>query len=151
MTAKDEKENIIHGLDLGADDYLVKPFAFAELLARIRAVLRRGQTTKDIMKLTVGDLVLNMHDRTAQRQGQTVELTTKEYLLLEYMMRNCGQILTRTMIMENVWGYDFDTGTNVLDVHINRLRKKIDQDFPVKLIHTIIGVGYVIRVDNETA
>ncbi|MGD9244673.1 MAG: response regulator transcription factor, partial [Desulfobacterales bacterium] len=109
LTAKDTKEDIIYGLDLGADDYLVKPFAFAELLARIRAVLRRGQTSDPMQKLRVGDLVLDRVTRQACRGDKIFELTAKEFQLLEYMMRNKGQILTKTMILDRVWGYDFDT------------------------------------------
>jgi heavy metal response regulator len=145
LTAKDEKEDIIHGLDLGADDYLVKPFAFAELLARIRAVLRRGQPGEPIKKLIVGDLVLDRVTRQACRGDKIIELTAKEFQLLEYMMRNRGQILTKTMILDRVWGYDFDTQSNIIEVHVNRLRAKVDKDFSTKLINTVRGVGYVIK------
>jgi heavy metal response regulator len=145
LTAKDTKEDIIHGLDLGADDYLVKPFAFAELLARIRAVLRRGQTSDPTQKLIVGDLVLNRVTRQARRNDKIIELTAKEFQLLEYMMRNAGQILTKTMILDRVWGYDFDTQSNIIEVHVNRLRAKVDKGFSTKLIHTVRGVGYVIK------
>jgi DNA-binding response OmpR family regulator len=145
LTAKDEKEDIIHGLDLGADDYLVKPFAFAELLARIRAVLRRGQPGEPIEKLIVGDLVLDRVTRQACRGDKIIELTAKEFQLLEYMMRNRGQILTKTMILDRVWGYDFDTQSNIIEVHVNRLRAKVDKDFSTKLINTVRGVGYVIK------
>ena len=148
LTAKDTKEDIIHGLDLGADDYLVKPFAFAELLARIRAVLRRGQTSDPMQKLIVGDLVLDRVTRQAQREDKTIELTAKEFQLLEYMMRNPGQILTKTMILDRVWGYDFDTQSNIIEVHVNRLRVKVDKDFSTKLIHTVRGVGYVIKTQG---
>ena len=145
LTAKDEKDDIIHGLDLGADDYLVKPFAFAELLARIRAVLRRGQTSDQMQKLTIGNLVLDRVTRQARRNDKIIELTAKEFQLLEYMMRNAGQILTKTMILDRVWGYDFDTQSNIIEVHVNRLRAKVDKDFITKLIHTVRGVGYVIK------
>ena len=145
LTAKDEKDDIIHGLDLGADDYLVKPFAFAELLARIRAVLRRGQPGEPIEKLIVGDLVLDRVTRQACRGDKIIELTAKEFQLLEYMMRNRGQILTKTMILDRVWGYDFDTQSNIIEVHVNRLRAKVDKDFSTKLINTVRGVGYVIK------
>ena len=145
LTAKDEKEDIIHGLDLGADDYLVKPFAFAELLARIRAVLRRGQTSDQMQKLIIADLVLDRVTRKARRNDKIIELTAKEFQLLEYMMRNAGQILTKTMILDRVWGYDFDTQSNIIEVHVNRLRAKVDKDFSTKLIHTVRGVGYVIK------
>jgi heavy metal response regulator len=148
LTAKDEKEDIIHGLDLGADDYLVKPFAFAELLARIRAVLRRGQTSDPMQKLIIGDLVLDRVGRQALRNDKVIELTAKEFQLLEYMMRNPGQILTKTMILDRVWGYDFDTQSNIIEVHVNRLRTKVDKNFSTKLIHTVRGVGYVIKAQG---
>ena len=148
LTAKDEKEDIIHGLDLGADDYLVKPFAFAELLARIRAVLRRGQTSDQMQKLIIGDLVLDRVARQARRNDKVIELTAKEFQLLEYMMRNAGQILTKTMILDRVWGYDFDTQSNIIEVHVNRLRAKVDKDFGTKLINTVRGVGYVIKTQG---
>ena len=148
LTAKDEKEDIIHGLDLGADDYLVKPFAFAELLARIRAVLRRGQTSDQMQKLIVGNLVLDRVKRQAQRDNEMIELTAKEFQLLEYMMRNAGQILTKTMILERVWGYDFDTQSNIIEVHMNRLRAKVDKGFGTNLIHNVRGVGYVIKTED---
>ena len=148
LTARDDKTDVVHGLELGADDYLIKPFSFPELLARIRAVLRRGQKDFDSPRLTVADLSLNLISRTAERAGQLIELSGKEFALLEYMMRNAGQILTRTMILERVWGYNFDTSSNIIDVHINRLRGKIDSDAAVKLIRTIKGVGYVIKAEG---
>jgi DNA-binding response OmpR family regulator len=145
LTAKGEQEDIVQGLQLGADDYLVKPFSFAELQARITAVLRRGQKDADMTRLAVGDLTLDLLSRTVSRNEKLIELSGKEFLLLEYLMRNAGQILTRTMILEQVWGYNFDTASNVIDVHINHLRRKIDSDLPKKLIHTIKGVGYVLK------
>ena len=145
LTAKDEKEDIVQGLELGADDYLVKPFSFAELLARIRSVLRRDQKDAELSNLTIADLNLDLISRTARRNEKDIELSGKEFLLLEYLMRNSGQILTRTMILENVWGYNFDTSSNIIDVHINHLRLKLDKDFHPKLIHTIKGVGYVLK------
>jgi heavy metal response regulator len=146
LTAKNEKEDIVHGLGLGADDYLVKPFAFAELLARIKAVLRRGQKDVEMSRLCVGDLTLNLIDRAVSRSGRNIELAAKEFALLEYLMRNAGQALTRTMILDKIWGYDFDTSSNIIDVHINKLRSKIDKGFGSKLIHTLKGVGYVVKV-----
>jgi len=131
-----------------ADDYLVKPFAFAELLARIRAVLRRGQKETSLLKINIKDLCLNRMARSAERGGQTIELSAKEYLILEYLMLNAGQVLTRTMILEHVWGYAFDTGSNIIDVHINRVRAKVDKEFPAKLIHTIKGIGYVLKAED---
>ena len=145
LTAKGEQEDIVQGLELGADDYLVKPFSFAELQARITAVLRRGQKDADMTRLAVGDLTLDLLSRTVRRNETLIELSGKEFLLLEYLMRNAGQILTRTMILEQVWGYNFDMASNVIDVHINHLRRKIDSDLPNKLIHTIKGVGYVLK------
>lgn len=145
LTAKGEKEDIVQGLELGADDYLVKPFSFAELHARITAVLRRGQKDVDLTRLAIGDLKLDLVNRSVRRNEVEIELSGKEFLLLEYLMRNAGQILTRTMILEQVWGYNFDTSSNIIDVHINHLRKKIDSAFQQKLIHTIKGVGYVLK------
>ena len=149
LTARDSQDDIIHGFDLGADDYLVKPFAFAELLARIKAVLRRGSNEKKFDKLiSVGELSLDLVARTAHRDGKRIELSAKEFMLLEYLMRNSGHVLTRTMILEQVWGYSFDTSSNIIDVHINRLRGKIDKQFTSRLIHTIKGVGYVLKKDD---
>ncbi len=144
LTAKDSVEDKVTGLNKGADDYLTKPFAFSELLARIRSLLRRGQgETKTVLSLA--DLSLDMVSHKVNRNGQEVELTGKEYSLLEYFMRNQGKVLTRTMIAEHVWDYNFDTFTNVIDVYINHLRKKIDKDHPKKLLHTLRGVGYVLK------
>ena len=145
LTAKDTKDDIVKGLELGADDYLVKPFSFVELLARIRAIIRRDRKDVELSQITVGDLTLDLIARTAQRNDKNIELSGKEFLLLEYLMRNAGQILTRTMILESVWGYNYDTESNIIDVHVNHLRKKIDKNFASKLIHTIKGVGYVIK------
>lgn len=145
LTAKDAVEDKVTGLNKGADDYLTKPFAFSELLARIRSLLRRGQVeTKTELK--VGDLRLDMVSHKVSREGEEIELTGKEYSLLEYFMRNEGKVLTRTMIAEHVWDYNFDTFTNVIDVYVNHLRKKIDKKYPAKLLHTLRGVGYVMRV-----
>ena len=144
LTAKDAVDDRVKGLELGSDDYLVKPFVFAELLARIRVLIRRGKEKK-VDKLKVGDLSLNLLTRTVVRAGKKIELTPKEYSLLQYLMQNRGRVLTRTMISENVWGYDFDTFTNVIDVHINALREKVDRGFPTRLIHTVRGVGYVLE------
>ena len=145
LTAKDTKNDIVKGLELGADDYLVKPFSFVELLARIRAIIRRESKDVELSQLTVGNLTLDLIARTAQRDKEKIELSSKEFLLLEYLMRNAGQILTRTMILENIWGYNFDTESNIIDVHISHLRNKIDKNSASKLIHTIKGVGYVIK------
>ena len=144
VTAKDSVENIVEGLDTGCDDYLTKPFAFSELLARIRALLRRDREAKASV-LEVGDLRLSLLNHEVTRGDKKIDLTAKEYALLEYFMRNPDRVLTRTMISEHVWDYHFDTDTNVIDVYVNFLRKKIDRDFDVKLIHTIRGVGYMLR------
>lgn len=148
LTAKDQQDDLIHGFNLGADDYLVKPFAFAELLARIRAVLRRGQKENKSTKITINELCLDRLSRSAERDGTLIELSAKEYLLLEYLMLNAGHVLTRTMILEHVWGYNFDTNSNIIDVHINRVRSKVDKGFSSKLIHTIKGVGYVLKAQD---
>lgn len=144
LTAKDSVEDKVTGLNKGADDYLTKPFAFSELLARVRSLLRRGQTeTKTVLQ--VGNLTLDLVSHKVNRDGEEIELTGKEYSLLEYFMRNEGKVLTRTMIAEHVWDYNFDTFTNVIDVYVNHLRKKIDKKHTEKLLHTLRGVGYVMR------
>ncbi|MEE8205306.1 MAG: response regulator transcription factor [Nitrospinaceae bacterium] len=145
LTAKDAIEDKVTGLNKGADDYLTKPFAFSELLARVRSLLRRGQAETKT-ELMVGDLSLDLVSHKVNRKGEEIELTGKEYSLLEYFMRNEGKVLTRTMIAEHVWDYNFDTFTNVIDVYVNHLRKKIDKQYPAKLLHTLRGVGYVMRV-----
>ncbi|NTU59933.1 MAG: response regulator transcription factor [Deltaproteobacteria bacterium] len=144
LTARDGVGDKVRGLDLGADDYLTKPFAFAELLARVRALLRRGKPQRSPI-LKVADLTIDPASRRVTRGGTLVELTAKEYALLEYLVRHAGQVLTRTMISEHVWDQTFDSYTNVIDVYVNYLRKKIDQGFEPKLIHTIRGVGYSLR------
>jgi heavy metal response regulator len=144
LTARDGVGDKVRGLDLGADDYLTKPFAFAELLARVRALLRRGKPQRSPV-LKVADLTIDPASRRVTRGGTPIELTAKEYALLEYLMRHAGQVLTRTMISEHVWDQTFDSYTNVIDVYVNYLRKKVDQGFEPKLIHTIRGVGYSLR------
>ena len=144
LTAKDSVEDTVKGLDAGCDDYLTKPFAFAELLARIRALLRRDKKEKESV-LRIADLSLSIVTHKVMRQGKEIELTSKEYALLEYFMRNPEKVLTRTMISEHVWDYHFDSNTNVIDVYVNYLRKKIDKDFDPKLIHTIRGIGYMMK------
>jgi heavy metal response regulator len=143
LTAKDAVEDRVRGLDSGADDYLVKPFAFAELLARLRAVTRRQPAMLGSV-LQIGDLILDTATRKVSRAGTDLELTTKEYAILEYLVRHPNQVLTRTMIAEHVWNYDFDNASNVIDVHIRNLRRKIDDPFPTKLIQTVRGAGYRI-------
>jgi DNA-binding response OmpR family regulator len=144
LTAKASVEDRVHGLNLGCDDYLTKPFSFAELLARIQVQLRRGDSAATL-ELRAADLVLNPLKRKVTRGGKPIELSNKEYLLLDYLLRNKGQIVTRHMIVENVWDASFDNVTNVVDVYINYLRNKIDRDFEPRLIHTIRGVGYSLR------
>ncbi len=144
LTARDSVGDKVKGLDLGADDYLTKPFAFAELLARIRALLRRGAPQAPPV-LQVADLTLDPAARRVSRAGKPIELTAKEFALLEYFMRHAGRVLTRTMILEHVWDQSFDSYTNVVDVYVNYLRKKVDQGFEPRLIHTVRGVGYVLR------
>ena len=144
LTAKDAVEDIASGLDSGSDDYLTKPFSFVELVARVRALLRRKTKEKTDL-LTIDDLILSTSTHRVKRGGREIELTAKEYALLEYFMRNPNRILTRTLITEHVWDYHFDPSTNVVDVYVNYLRKKIDQGFEKKLIHTIRGSGYMIK------
>ncbi len=144
LTAKTATGDKVAGLDSGADDYLTKPFAVAELLARVRSLLRRGSSEKSTV-LKVADLELDTISHRARRAGQPIELTTKEYALLEYLLRNKDRVLSRSVIAEHIWDYHFDTGTNLIDVYINHLRNKIDSGFPKKLLHTVRGVGYVIR------
>ena len=146
LTAKSSTENKVEGLDSGADDYLTKPFSFSELLARVRSLLRRGASEKSTL-LTIADLQLDTVVHKAKRGERLIELTVREYALLEYFMRNVNTVLTRTMISEQIWHYNFDTGTNVVDVYINHLRSKIDEGFEKKLLHTVRGVGYVLKVE----
>lgn len=146
LTVKATIEDKVLGLDSGADDYLTKPFAFQELLARVRALLRRRAEAEPPL-LQVADLTLDPATRLVSRGDKKIELTTKEFALLAYFMRNHGRVLTRTMIAEHVWDYDFDPMTNVIDVYVNYLRKKIDAGHEAKLIHTVRGVGYVMKVE----
>jgi DNA-binding response OmpR family regulator len=144
LTAQDSTEAKVKGLDTGADDYITKPFAFAELLARIRALQRRT-TSEDTTNLRLGDLTLNLINRRAARAGNEVQLTNKEFALLEYFMRHPDEILSREVLSEKVWEETFDTLTNVIDVYINYLRNKIDRHYEPKLIHTVRGVGYMLK------
>ena len=143
-TAKISTDDKVAGLDSGADDYLTKPFAFAELLARVRSLLRRGTIEKATV-LTAADLELDTVTHKARRGGREIELTAKEYALLEFFLRNKDRTLSRTIISEHIWEYHFDTGTNLIDVFVNHLRNKIDSGYPLKLIHTVRGVGYILR------
>jgi DNA-binding response OmpR family regulator len=144
LTALDEKTQIVQGLDSGADDYLVKPFYFTELMARIRAILRRGEPVGRSV-LQVADLRLDPVRRKVERGGRPIDLTPKEFSLLEYFMRNPGRVLTRVMILEHVFDYHFDSMTNLVDVHVYRLRNKVDRGFSRQLIRTVKGVGYVLE------
>ena len=144
LTAKSTVEDRVDGLRTGADDYMLKPFAFAELLARVESLLRRqGVEQKTMMQ--VADLELDVETRNVRRAGRNIHLTGKEFMLLEFLMRNKNRILTRRAIAEQVWGYTFDTGTNVVDVYVNYLRKAIDEGFPKRLVHTVRGVGFILK------
>jgi len=145
LTARGAVEDRVAGLKLGADDYLVKPFAMEELLARVAALLRRGRSLDTAMQLRIGDLTLDLTRHEATRGGQIIELTAKEFALLEFLMRHPGQVLTRTQITDHVWRYDFDALSNVVDIYIHYLRDKIDRGFPHPMIKTVRGVGYKIE------
>jgi len=145
LSAKRSVDDRVKGLQTGGDDYLVKPFSFSELLARIQALLRRSRVTREPTRLNVGDLSLDLLTREVTRAGKNIVLQPKEFSLLEYLMRNAGKVLSKTAIMEHVWDYNFDPQTNVVDVLVCRLRNKLDRDFGEKMIHTIRGVGYVLR------
>lgn len=147
LTAKDSVEDIVAGLDSGSDDYLTKPFAFAELLARVRALVRRSEMDRGA-EIRFGELRLDPVTHKVWRSDREIELTAKEYALLEYFMRNPNQVLTRTMIADHVWDYTFDSFTNIIDVYVNYLRKKIDRDADKKLIHTVRGVGYILKEED---
>jgi len=144
LTAKSSVEDKVEGLDCGADDYLTKPFSYAELLARIRSIVRRGASEKPAI-LTVADLKLDLVSHKAIRGDKIIELTRREFALLEYFMKNANRVLTRTLISEHIWNYNFDTGTNVIDVYVNHLRSKIDDGFDKKLLHTVRGIGYILK------
>ena len=147
LSALGQVDDRVKGLRAGGDDYLVKPFAYSELLARLEALLRRRVEPSKITKLEVGDLELNLLSRQVTRSGRRIDLKPREFLLLEYLMLHAGQVVTRTMLLEGVWDYHFDPQTNVIDVHISRLRRRIDKDFDRPLLHTVRGAGYVIRAD----
>ena len=150
LTAKDSVEDRVRGLDLGADDYLLKPFAFDELLARIRVLLRKASNTETANNIfSIANLTVDVTSRTVKRDDKSLKLSTREFTILEYMIRNKGKILSRDTIEQHVWNYDYEGGTNVIDVYIRYLRKKIDDGYEPKLIHTIRGIGYVLKVENE--
>jgi len=145
LSAKGSVDDRVKGLQTGSDDYITKPFAFSELLARVQALIRRGSGQAEPARLTVGDLSMNLITREVTREGRKIELQPMEFSLLEYLVRNAGKVVSKTMIMEHVWDYNFDPQTNVVEARISRLRDKIDRDFSKKLIHTIRGVGYVVK------
>lgn len=149
LSALGEVDARVEGLRAGGDDYLVKPFAFSELLARLESLVRRiTTTTEQTNQLKVGDMEIDLLARTVRRNGQAIDLQPREFRLLEFLMRHSGQVVTRTMLLENVWDYNFDPQTNVIDVHISRLRGKIDKSFDQPMLHTIRGAGYVLRADH---
>lgn len=148
LSAKRTVDDRVLGLQRGGDDYLTKPFAFSELLARVQALIRRTSGSSEPTTFTVGDLSLNLVTRTVMRGDAKIELQPREFSLLEYLMRNAGRVVSKTMIMEHVWDYSFDPMTNVVEARICRLRDKIDKPYPKKLLHTVRGVGYVLREDR---
>ncbi len=145
LSALGEVDDRVQGLQAGGDDYLVKPFAFSELLARLEALVRRSDIEVPATKLKVGDLEMDLLARQVRREGRVIELQPREFRLLEFLMRHSGQVVTRTMLLEKVWDYHFDPQTNVIDVHVSRLRSKIDKGFSDPLLHTVRGAGYVLR------
>lgn len=146
LSARQSVDDRVRGLTVGGDDYLTKPFAFPELLARVHALIRRATGAPLATQLTAGDLTLDLVSRRAVRGGREVELRPREFALLEYLMRNAGRVVSKTMILSHVWDYSFDPQTNVVDVLVFRLREKVDKGFPTKLIHTVRGAGYVLKV-----
>ena len=148
LSARRSVAERVEGLQSGGDDYLTKPFAFSELLARIRALIRRATNTPEASGITVGDLHIDLHARTVTRAGRPITLQPREHALLEYLARNAGRIVSKTMIIEHVWDYNFDPQTNIVESRICRLREKIEEDFASPLIHTVRGMGYVLRADG---
>lgn len=146
LSARHTVDDRVKGLQAGGDDYLTKPFAFAELLARLQALLRRSAGTTEPTRLVVGDLTLDLLSRKVERGGRAIELRPREFALLEYLMRHPGRVLSKTMILSHVWGYSFDPGTNVVDVLVSRLRDQVDEGFATRMIHTVRGAGYVLKV-----
>ena len=148
LSALSQVDDRVKGLKAGGDDYITKPFAFAELLARVEALTRRGKTEGPATKLSVGDLEMDLLSRGVKRGGQKIDLQPREFRLLEYLMRHAGQVVTRTMLLEGVWDYHFDPQTNVIDVHVSRLRQKIDKPFDLPLLHTVRNAGYMLRAED---
>ena len=151
LTARDQVEDRVRGLELGADDYLVKPFSFAELLARVRTILRRGRSGLEATTLRVADLELDLLRRRVTRNGRRIDLTAKEFGLLELLMRRSGEVLPRSLIASQVWDMNFDSDTNVIEVAVRRLRAKVDEGFEPRLIHTVRGMGYVLEAPEAVA
>jgi two-component system OmpR family response regulator len=147
LSAMAQVDDRVRGLKAGGDDYLTKPFAFSELLARVEALARRTRAVGPETKLQVGDLEMDLLSRTVRRRGQKIDLQPREFRLLEYMMRHANQVVTRTMLLEGVWDYHFDPQTNVIDVHVSRLRQKIDKPFDTPLLHTVRSAGYMLRAE----
>jgi two-component system OmpR family response regulator len=148
LSAMRSVDDRVKGLQTGSDDYLTKPFAFSELLARVQALIRRATGTPEVTRLSAGDLTMDLLAKEVIRSGQKIELQPREFALLEYLMRNAGKVVSRTMIMEHVWDYNFDPQTNVVDARVSKLRDKVDRNFEKKLIHTVRGAGYILK---ETA
>ena len=148
LSALAQVDDRVRGLKAGGDDYLTKPFAFAELLARVEALTRRGKGEGPVTKLQVADLEMDLLSRTVRRAGQKIDLQPREFRLLEYLMRHAGQVVTRTMLLEGVWDYHFDPQTNVIDVHVSRLRQKVDKPFTTPLIQTVRNAGYMLRAES---
>lgn len=146
LSAKRSVDDRVKGLQRGSDDYLTKPFAFSELLARLQALVRRSSGGADFTRLTAGDLTMDLVKREVVRDGRTIDLQPREFDLLKYLMRNAERVISSTLILENIWGYGFDPQTNVIDVLVCRLRNKVDKNFDKKLIHTVRGVGYVLKI-----
>ena len=149
LTARDQVDDRVKGLELGADDYLVKPFAFSELLARVRTLMRRGKVSQSLDHLKVADLEIDLLRRRVMRAGKRIDVTAKEFAFLELMMRRQGEVLPRSLIASQVWDMNFDSDTNVIDVAVRRLRAKIDDEFDIKLIHTVRGMGYVLEAPES--
>ena len=148
LSAKRTVDDRVRGLQTGGDDYLIKPFAFPELLARVQALIRRVDGSTEPTSLTFGDLSLDLLKWEVHRSGKRVDLQPREFALLEYLMRNAERVVSKTMILEHIWSYQFDPQTNVVDVLVSRLRSKVDKDFPEKIIHTIRGIGYVLKAPS---
>ncbi len=146
LSAKNSIDDKIRGLKSGGDDYLTKPFSFSELLVRLQSLIRRSNLGRPVSELSVGDLSMDLLSRQVTRNGNSIDLQPREFALLEYLMRNAGNVVSKTMILEHVWDYNFDPQTNVVDVLVHRLRSKLDKDFPDKILHTVRGVGYVLKI-----